>query len=309
VNPTSRPSYEDGEELVVAVEFKMLGTGWNDDKVAEFKSDPKYYMPFKKTVANVTGAYVGDVNITDARVYLEPVDFGGRRRRLAFGDEIGLEVDFEIMVVVEALLGPAGTFDQAITSITTSLATATAPDGSGNTPFDTALVTEATAMGSSNAISLFTATTSIPPAPIEVLAVSTDVPSSAPTGQPSSEPSTMPTNAPTSLDKENLDPLLDFIMPLSVLAFMSLMGFAYWFYKRATRARKHVGREEAAGLDIEAKLTRRDRRRQTKRGWVAKDATDGTDTGGNQLYAADGTNTGGNQLYAADGTNTGGNQL
>ena len=117
-------------------------------------------------------------------------------------------------------------------------------------------------MGSSNAISLFTATTSIPPAPIEVLAVSTDVPSSAPTGQPSSGPSTMPTNAPTSLDKENLDPLLDLIMPISVLGFMLVAGVAYYFYTiKRTRARKCLDRT-SINASNDNKAIRRVSRRQ-----------------------------------------------
>jgi len=81
-------------------------------------------------------------------------------------------------------------------------------------------------------------------------------------------PTSSPTNATTNLEKQNLNPLLELIIPISVLGFMFLMGFTYWFYKRATRARKHVDREEGASLDVEAKSSLLERRRQSQRHWI-----------------------------------------
>jgi hypothetical protein len=174
---------------------------------------------------------------------------------------MGIIVDFEIKVVLEAFMGETGTFSDALTSLSDSLADATALSDDGTTAFDTALVVEATSMGNSR---LFAAVKTEPPAPLVVRAVT----SFPPTGHPTSEPSAMPTNVPTTnFTKKQLDPLLELLMPISVLTFISLLGFAYWLYTRRTRVRKYLV-SRVDGNDVEAKLTDREKRRNTKkRGW------------------------------------------
>jgi hypothetical protein len=78
----------------------------------------------------------------------------------------------------------------------------------------------------------------------------------------------MPTNFPTmNFTKKQLDPLLELMMPISVLTSMLLLGVAYWFYMRKTRAHQYLD-SRVDGNDVEAKLTDREKRRNTKyRGW------------------------------------------
>ena len=176
-SPTFFPTYLDPTEANVVFQQKFK-TSLNANA---FNGDPHYALAFRMAVSNMTHVRLSRVSITSVRTWIEAFRLRGRRR-LAPGDEIGLDVEYQVNLVLEEMVGvnDQRTFDQVQTTLTDTIYAAS----NASSTFKDKLIAAATFVSGSSSDVTFTFQsfqTQVPNIVVEAINEPTSEPSGAPT--------------------------------------------------------------------------------------------------------------------------------